>query len=568
MDDLLERLHQVELFSRVPVRDLRRLADLFEELRFDRPEYLMRQGEPSDRMFLLAGGEASEWDLGSDGLERLKRRFSPGASIGESTLFLDEPAASSVRAQGGSVVYALDRSRFEAYVQDHPSILDSLQVPTEVLARRDGRRFSWMTDDEVAVFVATKSLWALFGSLLMPVGLFLALMWIAAVITGTPQLLTAVRALAVVISGGWSGLCWLDWRNDHYVITNCRAVHHESRLLTLRVTVDQAFLRQIQHITILTPSPVARALGIGTLFIETAGRAHSIAFRHIDKPAACQQILSEWIERSRLVDQRTDRAAIREAIAQQLCPPSDDPGESERQPPRPGQLSGQVIWDLDQPTRVLEKAGESSPWWSALAHALDAILPHFRQQVGPVVTWYKHPFVLIKATFLPACVLAISFMAGIGWTLILGGDSFRTIALVLFFVWCMGLFWLLWRYEDWRNDIFQMTDEHIIDIDRLPLGLREQRRQASLEQVQNINVDIPNVWARVFNYGNVIIETAGRTGDLTFEWVMQPQAVQAEIFGRIEERRAIQRKEQEEQRRQEMANWVAVYHQMKEEGQI
>ena len=146
--------------------------------------------------------------------------------------------------------------------------------------------------------------------------------------------------------------------------------------------------------------------------------------------------------------------------------------------------------------------------------------------------------------------------------------SFGTVVLVLFVVWCVGLFWFFWSYEDWRNEIFQMTASHIVDIDRLPLGLRESRRQAALEQIQNINVDIPNIWARLFNYGNVVIETAGATGDLTFEWVMRPRAVQAEIFEHIEELRAKQRAEEREQRRTEMAEWFAVYHQMKERDEI
>ena len=127
---------------------------------------------------------------------------------------------------------------------------------------------------------------------------------------------------------------------------------------------------------------------------------------------------------------------------------------------------------------------------------------------------------------------------------------------------------VLWRYEDWRNDLFQMTQSHLIDIDRLPLGFRESRRQASLDQVQNINAEIPNLWARLFNYGNVIIETAGPTGDLTFEWVMRPQAVQAEIFGRMEAIRDRRQAEETEQRREEMAQWFSVYHQMREEDEI
>ena len=113
-----------------------------------------------------------------------------------------------------------------------------------------------------------------------------------------------------------------------------------------------------------------------------------------------------------------------------------------------------------------------------------------------------------------------------------------------------------------------MTPTHLIDIDRLPLGFRESRRQAALEQVQNINALVPNLWARLFNYGNVIVETAGPTGDLVFEWVARPQAIQAEIFRRIEAMREERRAEERKQKGDEMARWFSVYNRMKEEREI
>jgi uncharacterized membrane protein YdbT with pleckstrin-like domain len=226
-----------------------------------------------------------------------------------------------------------------------------------------------------------------------------------------------------------------------------------------------------------------------------------------------------------------------------------------------------VEWDLGAADRPAPNGPSRVSALAAAGNRLLSFLPHFREEDGPVVTWYKHPFVLLKAIAMPALILTATLLGGVVWAAI-GGKRFGTVVLALFVTWCLGLFWLLWQYEDWRNDIFQMTASHIIDVDRLPLGFRESKRQASLEQVQNINVDIPNVWARLFNYGNVVIETAGVAGDLTFEWVMRPRAVQREIFDRIDATRARRRSEEARQRRDEMANWLAVYHQMKEQDEI
>ena len=229
--------------------------------------------------------------------------------------------------------------------------------------------------------------------------------------------------------------------------------------------------------------------------------------------------------------------------------------------------SGDVTWDMGAaPQQVAGNAPRPSLIHS-IARSISALLPRFREQKGQVVTWHKHPFVLMRAIWLPATVLLTTTAVGVWWA-VSRTDSLGSAVILVFVISCLSFAWFFWRYEDWRNDIYRMTASHIMDIDRLPLGLRESRRQASLEHIQNINVDIPSFNARLFNYGNVMIETAGATGDLIFESVMKPRAIQAEIFQRIDSIRTQQREQERAQRREEMARWVAVYHQMQERDEI
>jgi uncharacterized membrane protein YdbT with pleckstrin-like domain len=230
--------------------------------------------------------------------------------------------------------------------------------------------------------------------------------------------------------------------------------------------------------------------------------------------------------------------------------------------------SGQAVWDMGAPPEPKrEDTPETPPQAVRMRRFLSIFVPHFRVEKDGTVTWFKHPFVLIRQTWKPL-VLSLLTVAGAVLWVIGGGRSPDLIILGLLVVWCISLLWLFWQYEDWHNDIFRMTPTHLIDIDRLPFGFRESRRQASLEQVQNINAVTPNLWARLFNYGNVIIETAGPTGDLVFEWVTRPQAVQAEIFERIEAMRAQRRAEERKRKSEEMARWFSVYNRMKEEREI
>ena len=67
---------------------------------------------------------------------------------------------------------------------------------------------------------------------------------------------------------------------------------------------------------------------------------------------------------------------------------------------------------------------------------------------------------------------------------------------------------LWWRYEDWHNDIYTVTETTIIDRESLPFGFREQKRVGSLQDIESVYSRVPNFLAKVINLGDVIIDTA------------------------------------------------------------
>jgi uncharacterized membrane protein YdbT with pleckstrin-like domain len=125
----------------------------------------------------------------------------------------------------------------------------------------------------------------------------------------------------------------------------------------------------------------------------------------------------------------------------------------------------------------------------------------------------------------------------------------------------MGLFgWLVYRYEDWRNDIYMVTSDRIVDIDRSPFGLfGASRKEAKISAIQNVNSKTRGMVDVAFNMGDVIIETAGGEGQLTFERVYAPHRVQRDITDRIDAVEAATREQQATQRRQEMTEWLGIY---------
>jgi uncharacterized membrane protein YdbT with pleckstrin-like domain len=108
----------------------------------------------------------------------------------------------------------------------------------------------------------------------------------------------------------------------------------------------------------------------------------------------------------------------------------------------------------------------------------------------------------------------------------------------------------------------------VIDIDRQPFGFGESRKQAELGNVQNVNADRPGFLNTIFNYGNVHIETAGASADITFEQVVNPSRVQSDVFQRREAFSQNQRIRDGQQRRKEYAVFIDAYQQATEQNRL
>jgi uncharacterized membrane protein YdbT with pleckstrin-like domain len=193
---------------------------------------------------------------------------------------------------------------------------------------------------------------------------------------------------------------------------------------------------------------------------------------------------------------------------------------------------------------------------------------NFRSRVvtGDVITYRKHLFVLFDTIRWPALV---------GSVLLLFAAFFLYIGLRLGPFWLLFAFfllldggWFVWQVEDWRNDTYQVNNRYVIDIDRRPFGTGESRKQAELSNVQNISADRSGLLPTLFNYGNVYVETAGVSADITFEHVANPNQVQRDIFERREQFQRFLRTREGAQRRKEYAVLLDVYKQALEQERI
>jgi len=309
-EETADKLRQIELFSRLETGDLRRLAALFERAEYRQDDCLTQHGETSTCLHLLESGRATAWRMDSGGVEEPVRDLGPGDSFGVAALFLNDASNVTVQITENATVLSLERSRLDQYLDDFPQVRDGLLLPAAIEERLSTPQFDWLTADEYVVFFSTKSRWALVAAEVTPLLIFLVVTAVASLTRHILYLPVILTASAVLVGGGLALIKWLDWRNDYYVVTNKRVVHYESRLPTLQVTVKQAPLHQVQNVNMLKSGPIARSFNFGTLDIQTAGVEGSIAFRYLDDPEQCQQLIFDLLEETRSLEKAIERVSI------------------------------------------------------------------------------------------------------------------------------------------------------------------------------------------------------------------------------------------------------------------
>lgn len=85
----------------------------------------------------------------------------------------------------------------------------------------------------------------------------------------------------------------------------------------------------------------------------------------------------------------------------------------------------------------------------------------------------------------------------------------------------------------WFFNIYIVTNERVIDIDFQYL-LFKRFSQAELERIQDISYTAGGIFATIFHYGNVYIQTAGEVPNLEFFAVPRPDKVVEKIRNLIE----------------------------------
>lgn len=564
-------LDTLPIFKYLTHEELRALAEISREYEVPEGSVLAYQRDVADAMYIVRSGRLYARGVDEQGIVRETEAYGAGDLFNDVWLFTPRAHTATIRVTDPSRIIVIRQRDFIDFLEHYPEALDNLapeydekgewvaglspeaweEAQKSMVAPTHSRYpVGTLPSEELIEFAARRSRWLLFIKivpLVVLTVLFLAfygyLRATSALFSGwilgaaVPFLITVILAFAILLQ-------WLDWRNDFFVITTRHIIHYEFHLALRKfgTVIKRTPVEQVQSVEVERPSLIATLFNIGTARITTAAQSGVIYFDNIDEPALVRDTLVRLQQRVRALDAGREQSLMRESLEQHF-----------------GANSGFV--EVEEPEDE-----------DAFLRREESFFGRLRRQYagrvvdGDIVTYRKHLFVLIASMQGPILLGAILFLVFSAYL------YFSVTTLILWFLLVLGglvnLGWVAWQLEDWRNDTYQVTNRYVIDIDRQPFGTGESRKQAELSNVQNINADRPGLLPTLFNYGNVYIETAGASADMTFESVANPNQVQRDIFDHREQFRRQQRVRDGAQRRKEYAVMLDVYKQAMEQGRI
>jgi len=135
--------HSATIVSAVDSNDLlrplsreerQRLAESARLVRFAEGEVVVREGDTTSSMFLIASGLAGVSVHPDSGASRGVGTLGPGAAFGEISLLTGEPRLATVRALTGVELVEIDKSTFAPVLEANPSLVEKLEEI--IMARR------------------------------------------------------------------------------------------------------------------------------------------------------------------------------------------------------------------------------------------------------------------------------------------------------------------------------------------------------------------------------------------------------------------------------------------------
>jgi membrane protein YdbS with pleckstrin-like domain len=535
MDDplaYLGRLKPIHLFKGLKDEEILEVARELELERRAAGETVFQEGEEGQYFYIIHRGRVKVLRA-ARGEDRLIATLVPGDYFGEAALIYGRRRSATIVAEADVELLRLSKEDFDNLLKRHPHIRPNLLVSTESRNLYRTLNFNWLSPGEVVYLIARRHPILLYQSLAIPAALSALALMVAA---GAWWFLTWQMALIVLLLGGVPLGAWIvwntvDWGNDFYIVTNKRVVYLE-KIVGIYDSRQEAPLGSVMSVNVQTAGPLARSFGIGDVIVRTF--SGPITMKAVANPQALAALVEEHWGRTRTREREAEQEALRVAIRRRLRPEPPKPPAPPPAPPAP------------------------APRPALRAQMGDFFSFRVRFERGESVIYRKHWYVLLQRIWQPSLfILACGGLVGLKLAGIIPETvTFAAVLLIVFVLFVPFAGWWLYEFVDWKNDIYQVTPDQIVDLSKKPFG-QEVRKSAPLGNVMSLKYERPGLLGAALNFGTVVATVAGQ--EFRFDGVYDPVAVQNDIYRRIEAMNAKRAQAEAGKRRDEMADLIGAY---------
>jgi uncharacterized membrane protein YdbT with pleckstrin-like domain len=538
--DILTLLRDTTIFSNLDDDALMELAAFFSLLRLPADAWLYRKGDATSGFYLLKDGEAAVLAGNTDSLEE-NLILLAGDFAGEEAIFYIPKRQASVKLKGDVELLFLSNEHVSQLIEKHPEVRTKTSILAESRKLSHRVKMPWLIENEYVQIITRKHPILLLGGMTIPVVFFGVFVLVLSALSQT-WFQNAFTWTVILLIGFGISVLWLvwniiNWANDYYIVTNKRMVWVE------KVAGFYDSRQEAPLSTLLSVGTRRTRLGnlLGYADVSVRTFVGNIQFRNVKHAKEIGQVIESYWERLKASDLTDEGIAMQRALREKLELPVDE--------------------DLIPIETTLEKEEIGEDKKVREVNFFEWLFSDFlkvRYDVGGTTIYRKHWFTLIKGTALPMILFLLSILLTAAVATYRITFLSRAPALVVSGLLLAGTFlWLVYQYVDWRNDIFQLTDDQVVDIDRKPFG-KELRRTAPLENILSIEYERLGLFGILFNFGTVYI-TVGNT-KLSFDHVYNPSEVQQDIFARMGTRLEEKRRISVTQERERISEWFKVYH--------
>jgi len=333
-----------------------------------------------------------------------------------------------------------------------------------------------------------------------------------------------------VLTLSWIGWQFLEWSNDFFFFTNKRIINKQRSLFSYEIKQETPFsaIESVQA----KRSFLGRGFDFGDLEIKTFTGSMRLAF--VPEIISVQHILTYLTENRKDLREEEEKRSFAKDIRERITQKSNERETGLEN--YPNQLSSQIT--------NLESTNEGSG------------VPISHEEI----VYRTHWTILFSKVFIPVLLLMSHGLLYLFLTAnqseIIRNTVFNMVLLINSIV---LLTWTVYLFTDWRNDVYIITDDQIIDIDRRPFGM-EEKRAAPIKNIQSIRYKRNGIFGLLFNFGTVYI----RIGDeeFTFGNVHKPAEVQEALFTAKERFCQIEENVEKRKQRKKAVDWIDSYHQI------